>query len=353
MALTNITTINKRVKERDIDCLYYFYGRDTAALENYVTALENKLCPKDARVMNYHKFDGEKLDITEFNDACMSLPMFAERVVITVVGLNMEKISKSDGDDLRKIIKNLDKSTTSVILTSVGEEIYKNKKYLTDKNKRFADTCEKIGSVVEFGYKRPAELGKSIIAAMAKRGCRISPQNGEYLAQLCLCDSGFILQEIEKLSAYAQNREVTRADIDLLCIRRIESDGYSLALNVLNGNADFVFNRLNELYAQNYEAFEIVGIIGFSLSDIYRAKLARNSGVSYSQAAADFGYAKNREFAMKNAYNECGSFSVKKIRETINILSETDYTLKTHSAGKSSDMLTLEQGLARAMALRC
>ena len=351
MALTNISTVSKRVRANDVDSLYYFYGRDTAALESYAKSLENKLCPKDSRLMNYHKFDGEKLDITELNDACMSLPMFAERVVVVINGLNMEKLPKNDSDDLRKILKGLDKSTT-VIITSVGEEIYKNKKFLTDKNKRFAETCEKIGSVIEFGYKRPYDLAKSICASLEKRGCKISKQDGEYLATLCLCDSAFIKQEIEKLSAYCEGREITKTDIDTLCIRRIESDGYSLAINVLRSNADFVFNRLAELSAQNYEAFEIVGIIGFSLSDIYRAKLARSSGKSYTQAAADFGYAKNREFAMKNAYNECGSFSLKRIRDTITIMSDTDYTLKTHSAGKASDMLTLEQGLARAMALR-
>ena len=40
------------------------------------------------------------------------------------------------------------------------------------------------------------------------------------------------------------------------------------------------------------------------------------------------------------------------IKSILEILSDTDLTLKTHSSGKSSDMLTLEQGIARCMALR-
>ena len=39
---------------------------------------------------------------------------------------------------------------------------FKNKKYLTDKNKRFADFCEKHGTVCNFEYKRASDLGKSI-----------------------------------------------------------------------------------------------------------------------------------------------------------------------------------------------
>ena len=67
----------------------------------------------------------------------------------------------------------------------------------------------------------------------------------------------------------------------------------------------------------------------------------------------DFSYAKNREFAVKNAYSECGNISAERIRKTLEILSETDLMLKTRSRGKDGDMLTLEQGLARSMALRC
>ncbi|MBR1563160.1 MAG: DNA polymerase III subunit delta, partial [Ruminococcus sp.] len=83
------------------------------------------------------------------------------------------------------------------------------------------------------------------------------------------------------------------------------------------------------------------------------AKLARSSGLGWESAAKDFGYPKNREFAIKNAFNECGSISAERIRKTLNILCETDIMLKTRSSGKDGDLLTLEQGLARSMALRC
>ena len=222
-----------------------------------------------------------------------------------------------------------------------------------DKNKRFADFCEKHGTVCNFEYKRASDLGKSISTYLAKSGCTITKSNAEYLANLCLCDTAFISKELEKLSAYAEGREVTREDIDLLCIRRIESDGYSLAINILRGNAAMVFTRLRELDVQNYEPYAIIGIIGFSLADIYRAKLARSSGRSVADVAKDFSYAKNREFAVKNAYSECGNISAERIRKTLEILSETDLMLKTRSRGKDGDMLTLEQGLARSMALRC
>ncbi len=352
MALMSSEDLGRRIRNNDFDNLYYFYGHDVSALEVYVRKLINKLVPASEQMMNLHKFDGKKLDIAEFANACEALPMFAEKTCVVINDLNMDLIPKSDGDDIRKIISDISE-TTVVVIYATGTDLYKNKKSLTDKNKRFCDFCGKIGSCCEFAYKSANNMGKTITEKLQKSGCKITKSNAEYLANLCLCDTGFVNQEIAKLSAYAPGREITREDIDLLCVKRVESDGFALALNILRGNAEMVFNRLSELSAQNYEAFEILGVISFSMSDLYRVKLARASGKMYGDVAKDFKYPRNREFALKNGYSDCGNISVERIRKTIGILSETDLVLKTKSSGNAGDMLTLEQCVAKAMALRC
>lgn len=351
MALMNSEDLGRRIRNNDFDNLYYFFGHDIGALEVYVKKLINKLVPKSEQMMNLHTFDGKKLDVTQFVNACEGLPLFSQRVCVVVNDLNMDSIPKSDGDDIRKELSDLPE-TTVVIIYSTGVDLYKNKRYLTDKNKRFCDFCAKNGTSCEFAYKRAWDLAKIIVDKVSKQGSSINKSNGEYLANLCLCDTSFINRELEKLCAYAPSREITRDDIDALCVRRVESDGFSLALNILKGNAAMVFTRLSELADQNYEAFEILGVISFSMSDIYRAKLGRASGRMYGDVAKDFKYAKNREFAIKNAFSECSNISLNRIRKTIEILSETDLRLKTKSSGGSGDMLSLEQCVAKAMALR-
>lgn len=353
MPTTDITSISKAINSGNVSSLYYFFGQDSAAVESFTNKLIKKLCPPDAQFMNFHKFDGKNLDIASLLDSCEAIPMFAERVVIAINDLRMEDVSKQDGDDLRKILSSLPETTT-VIIYATGVDLYKNKRSLTDRNKRFCDFCAKHGAAVEFSFKSPHELGKSITAALGKSGLGISKRDSEYLAEICLCRSAFIKQELDKLTAYCMGRTertVTREDIETLCVKHIESDGYDLALNILNNNARAVFNRISELDAQNYDAYEIVSIIGFSLSDIYRAKLARSAGIGYQQAAADFGYAKNREFAVRKAYDACGNISLSKIRNTIAIFAETDIALKTRSLDTKGSMLLLEQNVARCLML--
>lgn len=351
MPLLTPADISKKLKAEGPARLYYFYGHDVGALESFTAKLTDKLCPKNDRTMNLHRFDGKKLDMNALYDACEMLPMFAQRVVVTINDLSMDTVSKSDGDMLRKMLENLP-DTTTVIIYATGVDLYKNKRALTDKNKRFSDHCAKHGIVCEFGYKRPAELGKNIIAAFEREGCTISKYDAEYLAECCLCDSASLKQEIAKLTAYAAGRQVTRADIDALCIKRIESDGFALAINILRSNSVLVFNRIRELADQNMEAFEILGSISFSLNDLYRARLAMSSGRTSAQVAEDFKYPKNREFAVRNAFNEMQNIPEARLRRVLKIFSDTDLALKTRSTGKRGDLLRLEEAAAKAMTER-
>lgn len=349
MSVQTVDECARKIKSGEYENLYLFYGRDVGALEPFAKKLAGRLCPKDAQIMNLHSFDAQNMDMEAFSDSVQVLPMFAERVVVTVSGLNMDSMSKTQGDLLRNIIGDIPETTT-VIISAGGEEHYKNRRSLTDKNKRFADLCAKHGTVCEFAYKSVSEAARLAAAAISRGGASISRQNAEYLAQLCLCETAHINSEIEKLCAFANGREIFREDIDALCVRRIESDGFTLALNILRSNALFVFKRLDELKAQNYEPTQILSIINMSLTDIYRAKLCRSAGMGWQDCAADFKYPKNREFAAKNAFSECSNIPIERIRRTMTLLCDTDLRLKTVSMNAQMSMLTVEEFAAAAMA---
>ncbi len=349
MAVRTINECAADIKAQKYERLYFFYGRDTGALEPFAKKLAVRLCPPENQVMNLHTFDAQNMDMEILADSVQVLPMFADRVVVTISGLNMDSLNKNQGDILRKIISDIPETTT-VIISAGGEDLYRNRKSLTDKNKRFTDLCAKHGTVCEFAYKSSGEAAKTAAETIKRKGSFISPKNAEYLVQLCLCETAHINSEIEKLCAYADGNEITKEDINALCVRKIESDGYTLALNILRCNSFFVFRRLDELKAQNYEPAQILSIINLSLSDIYRARLCRSQGKTWQQCAADFKYPKNREFAVKNAFSECGNISVERIRRAVTLLADTDLRMKTTSMNAEAQTLAVEQFAAAAMA---
>ncbi len=349
MAIITPDECAAKIRSAHYEKLYLFYGRDDGALLPFAKKLADKLCPKNAGFMDLHSFDAQKLNMEELSDAVNVLPMFSERIVVTVSGFNMDDLDKSHGDMLRKILSDIP-DTTAVIISAEGDKLYKNRKTLTDKNKRFVDFCSKYGDVCEFAYRSLQQTGKYIMNALSARGTAISRKNAEYLANLCLCETRHIDMEISKLAAFSGGSgEITKEDIDALCIKKIEADGFQLALNILNSNAKAVFTRLEELRSLGYEPTQIIAIINMSLSDIYRAKLAKAAGLTPDQCAAQFAYPKNRAFTVKYAFNDCANIPLERIRRTAILISDTEYRLKTSSLGSGGAFLALEQFAAQAM----
>ena len=350
MALISPSDLNKKVSQGD-ERLFFFYGRDVGNMEKVTKKLISKLVPKDAQTLNFHPFDAKNLDTAELSDAVLAVPMFAQRVCAYIPGFDANAVNAEDMEAIKTILSDIP-DTTTVVICADGEKVFKSKKALNPKNKAFADFCAKVGTACDFAYRRANDMGKYIAAELARSGSQISNYDAQYLANRLLSDTALVENEIEKLSAYADGAPVTREMIDLLVAPKIESDGFALAVNILRGNAKFVFGRIDELVAQRLEAIEILGTISYSIMDIYRAKLGRSSGKTVEDIMKDFAYPAYKKFAVENAFSDSSRISAERIRKTLSILCETDLALKTKGFAKGGDILALEECCAKCMAVR-
>lgn len=350
MALISPSELPKRVSAGD-ERLFFFYGRDVGNMESFTKKLLSRLVPKDAQTLNFHSFDAKEMTTEELFDAVNAVPMFSPKVCAYISGFDAANLNADDTAALTAILSDIPE-TTVVVICCDGEKVFRNKKALNAKNKAFADFCAKKGTACDFAYRRASDMGKYIVAELAKEGAKISNYDAQYLANLCLSDTSLVDNEIQKLAAYADGQAVTRQMIDALAVPKIESDGFALAINILRGNAQFVFNRIDELVAQRLEAVEILGTISYSITDIYRAKLARSSGKTVDDIMKDFSYPAFKKFAIENAFSDCGRISADRIRQTLLYLCETDLALKTKGFAKGGDILALEECCAKCMAIR-
>ncbi|WP_028509161.1 DNA polymerase III subunit delta [Ruminococcus sp. NK3A76] len=350
MALISPSDLNKKTAPLN-ERLYFFYGRDVGNMERVTKKLIARLVPKDAQTLNFHPFDAKNLDTAELADAVMAVPMFAERVCAYIPGFDASTVSAEDMEAIKTILSDIP-DTTTVVICADGEKVFKSKKALNTKNKSFADFCAKAGTVCDFAYRRAGDMGKYIAAELSKSGSQISNYDAQYLANRLLSDTALVDNEIAKLSAFADGRPVTREMIDMIVAPKIESDGFALAINILRGNAKFVFGRIDELVSQRVEAIEILSTISYSIMDIYRAKLARSSGKNVDDIIKDFSYPAYKKFAVENAFGDCSRISEERIRLTLSFLCDTDLALKTKGYAKGGDILALEECCAKCMAIR-
>lgn len=325
---------------------YFFYGKDVATLENVVRKLVKKLVPDEAKDLNYHFFPADGFDLSEFADAASSLPVFADRCVAAVNDLNAENLRADDLKYLEKVISDIDPDTTSAIFYATGVDLCGGKKTLSAKNSKLAEYIAKSGgAAVEFGYKSPKELVKYIQSRAASGGCEISYNAAVTLAESCLSNVMMINNELDKLSAYCDGREIKEEDIGELVSGQIDADAYKLARAVSSGDRKTAFRLLSELYSRQTEGIALLAVIGGAFLDLYRAKLALISGRGERDIAADFQY-KGREFAIRNALRDSASISVERLRYCLSVLSECDADMKSK---KTDQRILLETAIVKMM----
>ncbi len=327
MPVVNDTNLAKLIRSGEISSLYFFYGKDIATIGAYAKKLSSKLVRKDDETYNLHKFNGKNLDISELDDLCESLPMFSDRMCIMINDLDFDNLNDKDYKYICEVFSRLQESTT-VIVYITGINIYNKRNVLKTKNKKFITFCSKYGVVCEFDEKKPAELSKYIMSKVSSKGSSISKQNAEYIASLCLSNLMMINNEVDKLCDYAKTSEITKQIIDLLVSKQLDTNSFALAKAVAKFDAKNSMRLLDELYAQQTESIAILSAISMSFLDLYKARIAINEGVSQSQVVDDF-YNKSRSFVVSNAFRDCRNISVQRLRQCIEILSDTDVDLKS------------------------
>lgn len=343
MAAVSDKELVKAIKAGEFSSVYYFYGKDTANVSAYAKRLAEKLVRAEDETYNLHRFEGKTFDLGRFSDAAEAFPLGAERVCILVNDLNADALGEEDLKFLIEILGALPPTTTVIFFATGISPEAAGKKTLTAKNKKLIDAIAKKGSVCEFSYKKPAELAKWIEGRAKALGSAISSANAQYLAFLCLSDTLLIENEIAKLCSYAGG-EITAEAIDLLVTKQLDSNAFALAKAVVSFNSKQAISLLDELFSQRAEPVAILAALSMSFSDLYRAKLAQNEGISSAQVLEDFGYRPNRKFAVDNAFRDVRKISIEKLRLCMKIMAETDGKLKS---SRGDGRLLLEKAVVQ------
>lgn len=334
MPKVNAKELSAALKKGELSRIYYIFGADV----NGVSALTRKIVKAavgGSEEFALTKLDGKHLDFSELEDLIGQFNMMSEYNCILINDYNCEKpfedMRGKSADDITKklisVLKDIPEHTV-VIFNVTGFEIAVSRDYrsgkttIKDKNKKLADLAEKKGILCEMPIKTSAELAKIIASKVSARGGAISLDNSREIAELCLCDELVIENEISKLCAYADGREITLEMIKELVHERNDTTVYNLANAVAALNAKAAFEAIDELNVDKDNRGAVLFAISSAFMDLYRAACAKKAGVPMEKMISDFSYG-GRAFAAKNAFRDCSRMSVERLRNCIVILRDT------------------------------
>lgn len=324
-------------------------GEDTLA----VSQLEKRMLKKltEGSALSSTVFDGSSLELDRLADACAFCPMFEPYNVIIIRDLNPALLSASDWETFKDILSMLAPRVV-VLLVMRSLQIYEVKRgapVFIEKFAKLANFIEKQGMLCICEKKDAITLGRQIIDRAKRHGSEIDRRDAEELANRCLCDSALVRSELDKLLACADGGNITTEMLEALTAPLPDADVFRLARAVTGHRAGEAFRLLAALTAKSEDTKTILGLLSIlsgTMVDLYRAKLGMEASKQEQEITADFGYPKNRAFAVRNAMRDSRSSSLPQLRTCIRILRETDRQCKS---ARTAPRLLLEQAIVRML----
>ncbi len=341
MASLSPTDILKEAQAGTPHSLYYLYGQDVAGVAACTAKLIKKL---GVDSMSLQKLDGGTLDLEALADAVSQFSMFSQYNCILINDPPAEDWTADRVTAFLKILTDLPTATV-VICNITGFDVCAGKKSPTPKQKKLIDFFNKNGVICNFEAKTPSQLAKPIMERTAKAGCSISKQNAELLAELCLCNTVMLGNELDKLCAYANGGELTGDIIRMLVAKQTDLNAFALARAVVARNGKQAFEALEVLSQDRAEPVMLLSTITSAFLDLYRAKAALAVGKQQTHILQDFSY-RGRDFAVKNAIRDSGRISIEQLRCCILILRDTDAALKS---SRTDGRILIEAAITRML----
>lgn len=215
----------RQLRERRIPALVLLYGQEAFLVSQAVRALRKAVLAAEKDDFNDHQFNAKETSPSQIIEAAMTLPVFAERKLVTIKDAHLLSAS-----DLEQLIPYLDNPVPETCLLLIAEKI--------DSRRKFFQQFKKLGTVVEFKPLAEKNLPQFVRHELDQRDISIS---ADALALLCSLMSGSLYEvhaELDKLVNYiGECKLVDVKDVEAVVSRGRAENVFELGRVVGQGNA--------------------------------------------------------------------------------------------------------------------
>ncbi len=317
--------LNKALRQKAIQKVYLLYGQEAYLKEQYTKAIVKEVVASGTEGFNYNQFDSKKMDYNQLYDAVLSLPLMSPGRCVLVDDLDVDKLPAGDLKKLQQIMEETQEGT--VLILRVGTAEFNPKK--SSKCRGLLELADRLGGVICLDTRKEGALVQTIRTRCEKAGCNIENADALYLTERCSPELLVLLGEVDKLTAYCKGQTITRKDIDLVTTPTVDAQIYDLSKEILAKNYQGAMDSLSKLLYLREPESKILFTLTGAFVDLYRAKIARHSGMAQGDIVRSFGYPKALEFRVRNALRDCQKYSLRFLKRSLEILADGDYEMKS------------------------
>jgi DNA polymerase-3 subunit delta len=339
LALVDEAELRRQIKADALARLYVVCGGEDYLKQHYTAQLCEAAVEDAFRDFNFHRFEGKDLSLDTLAQATEAMPLMGERTCVLVRDFPLES---ANGDkDFITFLRELPAHVTLVFWMDTAD--FHPKKY-----KALADAINAAGHVAQLNAPDGAQVLRLIAGGVKTRGCAMDRPTAEYFIECVGGDLNLLQNELEKLCAYAGGGNLTRAQVDAVCVKSIDAKSFDMVKAVAAGDGSLALRLLDDLFRQKVAPQMLLGSLVANYVDIYRAFTALQAGKGAEAPAALFDY-KGKDFRLKNAGRMARGMKLPQVRRCLELLDQADRRLKNTAM---DDRLVMEQCVIGLLGVR-
>lgn len=330
MPLIHEDIMLKKLKEELTDSLWLIFGDDSYIKEVYTGRLLDKVIDNESlKFFNFHAYEEEETPLEDIFADAEIMPVMSDKTCLLVKNYPLNTLGGNQLKEFEARLTALPSSTVLIFYYSSLNFIY-NKK--TDpKWFPVIDLFIKHGIAADLSHRTPQKLKSMLQKGARERNTSISDADADYLLHVAGDDVGVLLNEFNKLCAYADGAPITAGMIDETVTKTVEASVFDLSACIFAGQIDRAFEILFALLRLKTPVQPILGALASAYVNLYRLKLAKLSDRTVSDFAEKLGYQGNYDYSFRKIAPYVNEFKMDRIRTSLDILMEADVTSKSES----------------------
>ena len=309
----------------EISPVYVLHGDDSYLVNHYEKIIIEKTCGND-NDFDLQKFERD-VDLQAVFDAVNQFSMLGGKKCVILSDYDFEASSKNDFDRLLLLLS--EKYETSTLVLKY-DAIQFDASHSARAKKMISAVESAGGCSVTLNHRSDSDLAKLLINGAKRRGKQMDSSVARFMIENCGVDINTLMRELEKVCLFAEDRVITKEQVDLVCVKSIDASVYEYAKMIINCNTLGAINTLNDLFYMRVEPIVIIYTAASAFIDIARVIAANKSGNTNSDIAKDFSYGK-KTFVIERAARNARKFNNKTLLLCLNEILNADSLIKSYS----------------------
>ncbi|WP_026835898.1 DNA polymerase III subunit delta [Eubacterium xylanophilum] len=320
-------TIDNQLKTNNLSRFHLVYGEEKYMVTYYSRQIISKLSTEGDTV-NTTFYEGETLNLEDFDSLGNTLPFFAENRLMVVKRSGL--FGKSS-----EMTSILDSFPDSTYVLFVEDKI--------DGRNSLVKWMKKNGCVTECKQKNEHELAGWIAGYLKRYGKTIPRREISYLISKVGFSMNTLSTEMDKLIGYIGDaNSVTTQDIDAICSGQVVDKVFDMIDAVMTGNSTLVYKLYRDLQELREPAPVLVRLFQRHINILIQVK-------ELSRSKADKIIANELKiptFAIGKYKQQANGFKRSELIHMLENITESEELFKT---GQMKDELSVEMFFIRAL----